>query len=205
MALFKKRNGAEREYQHFTWTMILFYMYIVGIAERLLMSLANLIFICIRPAAQTAVISTESGLRFYFLSGYAQLRRETVPIITDASAINGKIFAVTFLVLDLIAHQLPLILIAWKGCQILHIMKHSHSPFVPEVAEHICWIGRISLFTGLFGKFIIQAGMSAMIDHRFWFENPFELPWILAGLILLLVSDIFKKGCILQKEADETL
>lgn len=205
MALFSKTTESKRRDRHFTWTLILCGMYLVGTVGKALFNLVDLIAICIRSAAETVVIKTTEGLRFDLLSGYAQLRRETMPLTTDVSDINGKVFAVTFLLLCLIAYNLPLLFIAWKGCQILYTMEHSWSPFVPEIAEHICWIGRTSLFIGLFHKLIIQIGMSAVIDHRISFNNPTELAWILAGVILLLVSDIFKKGCILQKEVDETL
>lgn len=205
MALFSRTTENKRRDRHFTWTLILCCMYLVGTVGKALSHLVDLIAICIRPAAETVLIKTTEGLRFDLLSGYAQLRRETMPLTTDVSDINGKVFAVTFLLLCLIAYDLPLLFIAWKGCQILYTMEHSWSPFVPEIAEHICWIGRISLFIGLCHKLIIQIVMSAVIDHRISFHNPYELAWILAGVILLLVSDIFKKGCILQKEVDETL
>lgn len=205
MTLFKKYTGNNWKELHLTWSWVLYFIYFMGTTSSLLVCLASLISICIRPAVQPEIIRTASGLRFDLLTGYAQLRQETLPLTTDVSSINGKLFAVTFLVLSLAAYHLPSFFIAWKGCRILHTLKHSHSPFVPEIAEHICWIGRISLFIGLFGKLIIQVGMSVVIDHRIHFDNPYEMPWLLAGVILLLVSDIFKKGCILQKEADETL
>lgn len=205
MTMFHRNTENAWRDRHFFWTLVLCVMYMIGVAGNALSGLANLIAVCIRPAAETVVIKTAEGLRFDLLDGYAQLRRETAPLMTDSSDINGKVFAVAFLLLNLIAYNLPLLFIAWKGFQILHTMKHSWSPFVPEIAEHICWIGRTSLFIGLFHKLSIQVGMSAVIDHKVHFENPYELSWILAGVILLLVSDIFKKGCILQKEVDETL
>lgn len=205
MTLFKKNVDNKWKDQHFTWTLILCCMYMVGTAGKVLLHLADLISICLRPAAETVVRSTTEGLRFDLLAGYAQLTRDYLPIMTDASEINGKVFAVAYLALCLIAYDLPLLFIAWKGYQILHTMERSWSPFVPEIAEHICWIGRISLFIGLFKKIIIKGGMSAIIDHKLFSGDIFDTAWILAGLILLLVSDIFKKGCSLQKEVDETL
>lgn len=205
MTLFKKDAESDWKELHFRWGWVLCYIYFIGTALSLLVCLTSLISICIRPAAQTEIIRTAGGLRFDLITGYAQLRQETLPLTTDVSAINGKLFAVTFLVLSLAAYDLPLFFIAWKGYRILRTLKHSHSPFVPEIAKHIGWIGRTSLFIGLFKKLIIQVGMSAVIEHQVYFENPYEMPWLLAGVILLLVSDIFKKGCILQKESDETL
>lgn len=210
MALFKKRSESNVKDRHFTWAMILCMIYCVGAAGSLLAGVIGLISICIQPAEQIEIISTASGLRFNLLIGYAQLRRETMPFAADVSEINGKLFAITFIILSILVYNLPLCFIAWKSYRILHTMNHSWSPFVPEIAEHIRWIGRISIVRGLLSRLIMQVGMSLVIEHRFYFEaegdiTVFEMPWILAGVVILLVSDIFKKGCVLQKEVDETL
>lgn len=210
MVLFKKKNESDLKDRHFTWALVLCMIYCVGAFGSLLAGVIGLISICIQPAEQIEVISTASGLRFDLLIGYAQLGRETMPIAADVSEIDGKLFAVTFLILGILVYDLPLCFIAWKSYRILHTMEHSWSPFVPEIAGHIRWIGRISIVRGLLSRLIMQVGMSLVIEHRFYFEaegdtNAFEMPWILAGVVILLVSDIFKKGCVLQKEVDETL
>lgn len=204
MAVLKKKSGKELEEQHFTWAMIFSYMYIFGTAAAVLISLGSMIFLLIHPDVPE-VRDAGNEFQIYVLLGDIPLGfdKEILPF-ADIADVDQR-FAMTYLALNLAVCGLPLLFIAWKGYRILHIMESSWSPFVPEIAAHICWIGRAALFIGLFSKFIIQAGMSAVIYHMFYFCNPFEMPWILAGLILLLVSDIFRKGCILQKEADETL
>ena len=37
------------------------------------------------------------------------------------------------------------------------------------------------------------------------FVNPYDLNWIVTGLLVLILSDVFYKGCLLQQDADETL
>lgn len=205
MTLSKKKSEAETRDRHFIWTKFFCYMYFVWAALHVLFGLAGLTVILPHPVSQEVLLDSQSPLGADLLNRYVPLIKEYLPF-ADASEFNGKLFSSAFLFLCLIAYDLPILFIAWKGCRILHIMEHHPwSPFIPEIAEQIRWIGKVSLFIGLFGKFIIQVGMGAIIYHIFFFQNPMKMSWILTGLILLLVSDIFNKGCALQKEADETL
>ncbi len=204
--LFKKKSEKERNDRHFTLTRILYYLYMIATVYNVLEGLAGLISVLSRPAAETPIMDSGTHLWFYIIEGiFIRFPKEYLPFVTDAAAVNGKVFAASFLLLNFISYELPMLFILWKGYRILRVMKRSYSPFVPEIAGHICWIGRTALFIGFFKKMIQQGGMSLIFVHDFWFENPTEVSWVLAGLILLLVSDIFKRGCALQQEVDETL
>lgn len=204
--LWKKRSKEEREYRHYSWIRAVYYVYLLISIWDLLIFLAGLTSILSRPASETVIMDSGSHLWFYILDGsFARFPKEFLPFTVDTATVNGQVFAASFILLTLVSEKVPLLFILWKGYRILRIMRHSYSPFMPEIAGHICWIGRTALFIGFFKKLILQGGMSLIIDHDFMFENPMEISWILTGLILLLVSDIYKRGCALQKEVDETL
>ena len=204
--LFKRKSEEERSERHFTLTRRIYYIYILVTVYDLFMYLAGLVSVLSRPAAQTEIMDTGTHLWFYIMDGnFVRFPKEYLPFEVDAPSVDGKLFAAAFLLLTFIANKLPIFFIVWKGYRILRAMKRSYTPFVPEIAGHICWIGRTALFIGLFGNLTIQGGMSLVFQHKFGFMNPTEVSWTLAGLILLLVSDIFKRGCTLQKEVDETL
>lgn len=204
--LFKKRSKEELEYRHFSWIRTFYYMYLFLFIWNFLANLIGLVSILSRPASETEIMDSGSHLWFYFLDGlYVQFPKEFLPFPVDTATVNGQVFAASYLLLILASYKLPMLFILWKGFCILRVMRHSYSPFMPEIARHICWIGRIALFIGFFEKLIVQAGMALIMYNKFVFENPMEISWILTGLILLLVSDIYKRGCALQKEVDETL
>ena len=54
-----------------------------------------------------------------------------------------------------------------------------------------------------------KAGLSGGGQYgRFWelfFENPIQWKEVFFAVLLLLLADIYKRGCALQQESDETL
>lgn len=197
------KNMNEKEQLHYDGSQILLVLFGIGVAAELLIVLASLVSICVHPAAQTVVSDTGTGLQFDLLLGHANLSAEYLP--TDYAAVNGKLFAVTYLLLGIIADKLPRFFILIIAGRMLERIGKSYSPFIPEVADDIRWVGRITICVGLFRKLILQTGISILVYRQVYFNNPIDFMWVLVGLIILLVGDIFRRGCILQKDADETL
>ena len=167
--LFKRKSEEERSERHFTLTRRIYYIYIFVTVYDLFMYLAGLVSVLSRPAAQTEIMDTGTHLWFYIMDGnFVRFPKEYLPFEVDAPSVDGKLFAAAFLLLTFIANKLPIFFIVWKGYRILRAMKRSYTPFVPEIAEHICWIGRTALFIGLFGKMTIQGvirrGCTVMVD-----------------------------------------
>lgn len=203
MLLLSPENMNEREQLHFDGAQILLMFFLIGALAGLIVTVASLGAICIHPASEIVVSDTGSGLRFDLLAGYANLSAEYLP--ADYTVPDGKLFAVTYLLLDLITDQLPRLLILWLAGKMLNQIGKSHSPFIPEAADYVKWIGRIIMLMGLFRNLLMQAGISVIVYHQISLRNPIDFSWILVGLIVLLVGDIFKRGCVLQKDADEML
>ena len=91
------------------------------------------------------------------------------------------------------------------GQKVLKVISRSHSPFLPEAAKLIKKMGGVMIFLGIGTLLIVQVGMNLINFHRLQFENPWEFSWLLAGVITLLLADIFARGCALQEEVDETI
>lgn len=167
--LFKRKSEEERSERHFTLTRRIYYIYILVTVYDLFMYLAGLVSVLSRPAAQTEIMDTGTHLWFYTLGGnFVRFPKEYLPFEVDAPSVDGKLFAAAFLLLTFIAHKLPIFFIVWKGYRILRAMKRSYTPFVPEIAEHICWIGRTALFIGLFGNLTIQGGNVPRVPAQIW-------------------------------------
>lgn len=193
----------EKEQLHYDGSMILLVLFGIWLIGSLLVLIVSLISICIHPAAQTVVTDTGAGLKFNLLLGYAQLSAQHLP--AGYAQVNGKLFAISFLLLSLITDKLPLFIVWRYTYKMMKILGKAHSPFVPETADCVAWIGRVILWMGLLRNLIMQAGISLSVYHQLYFNNPIEYVWIFAGLIILLISDIFRRGCVLQQDADETL
>lgn len=197
------RNMNEKEQLHYDGSMILLVLFGIWLVESLLVLTISLISIYIHPAAQTVVTDTGAGLRFDLLIGYAQLSAQHLPV--DYAQMDGKLFAISFLVLSLITDKLPLLAIWRYTYTMMKLIGKTHSPFVPKAADCMAWIGRIILCMGVLRNLLMQAGISLVVYHQLYLNNPIEFLWIFLGLIILLISDIFKRGCVLQQDADETL
>lgn len=87
----------------------------------------------------------------------------------------------------------------------MRTIQNSHSPFVPAIVRNTKRVGIALILLGVLGELVLQGGMSLAAYHVLSVTNPFEFAWIFSGIIVLLVSDIFDRGCELQQFSDETL
>lgn len=203
LSMLSPENMNEKEQLHYDGSMVLLVLFGIWILGSILVLFLSLISICVHPASQTVVADTGAGLRFDLLIGYAQLSAQHLP--ADYAQVNGKLFAVSYLLLLLFVDKLPVLVIWRYANKMMKTLGKAHSPFVPEIADCVVWIGRVILAMGFFQKLVMQAGISLIVYHKLYFNNPIELVWVFVGLIILLIGDIFKRGCVLQQDADETL
>lgn len=149
------------------------------------------------------VIDTGYSYRFDLLMGYANCDYENVP--EGMRMLNEKTFCISFLLFTIISRDIPILIILNYFRKMLGIIKESHSPFVKEIVKCTKNIGMVLILMGLFGKLILQLGISMVAYHALNFVNPIEFSWIFAGIIVFLLSDVFSWGCELQQFSDETL
>lgn len=123
----------------------------------------------------------------------------------DLPVENPKLFAVSFNLLLLITEVLPKLFVMLLARRLLKEITASYTPFTDKTPKLIRSAGMILLLKGALGKLILQVGLNFINFRRLSFVNPYEINWILIGLFILLLADVFAKGCALQQEFDETL
>lgn len=184
------------------WIYCLFYLFfcinIFDFALGLLCIIQTLIF----PDA-VSLINTGYSYRFNMLLGYGQVNFENLPSIHTIS--DEHIFIMSVMISCILTKYLPIIIIMIYGGKILKIISNFYTPFNPDMPIYFRKIGIILILVGFFGKLITQLLLSLVNFHKVYFNNPTQLEWIFAGLLIFLLSDIFKQGVKLQQSEDETL
>ena len=99
----------------------------------------------------------------------------------------------------------PYLLIVCFLMRILRSIAKAHTPFLPEAVNSIRYMGYCFLVMGLLGKLVYQVAISVAVFGELFFENPIQWKEVFFAVLLLLLADIYKRGCALQQESDETL
>ena len=116
-----------------------------------------------------------------------------------------QLLGIPLTILDILLEYLPKLLICVQFQKIFRKLKITSTPFFPEIIFYINRIAYSMLFLGIFSQFLLQMIVFRIAYQTFYFNNPLRFSWILAGCIALILANIFRHGCMLQKESDETL
>lgn len=104
----------------------------------------------------------------------------------------------------ILLENIPMAYVFWQAARILRQVEKK-GPFVLENAEALRRIGITLILVGTLGAMLIQIITPAVVFHRFYMMNPWEIPYILAGIMILVVEKVFRYGCQLQEDADLTI
>ena len=166
-------------------------------------SVCNLVFLCGSPADSISLTDTGNGVKIQLLFGFLRLSEGYLP--PDYMNTSAQLLGIPILLLDLLLEYIPQILICLKLRNIFRKLKTTETPFFPEIVSYISRIAYSMVFLGLFSQLLLQTTVFFIAYQTFYFSNPVRFSWVLAGCITLLLADIFRRGCVLQKESDETL
>lgn len=186
-----------------------FFLYIVLIVAfcKTLRGITGTVYCIVSPEASSHVTLTNSG-RCYMEDGlgFNQVPLEYLAMTEDDFPIeNERLFIGSFYLLITLTDSLPVLLILIQACRLLKEISSCYTPFTEKTTKLIHSAGMIMLLKGALGKLILQVLMTRINFHRLGFVNPYDLNWIVTGLLVLVLSDVFYKGCLLQQDADETL
>lgn len=137
--------------------------------------------------------------------GYLDINIQEYPSYFGLNKIDGKKMALVCISTDIFTSKIPYLLIIILLTVIVYKSMKYYSPFITEIMLYTKMIGIILLYIGIFQRLIDQTFLSKLIFSKLYFKNPIQWEYIITGFLLILLSDILKKGCKLQKEADETL
>lgn len=118
---------------------------------------------------------------------------------------DGGIFLFVVTLTGILTRTVPYLLIVCFLMQILRSIAKAHTPFLPKAADSIRYMGYCFLAMGLLGKLVYQVAVSTAVFGELFFENPIQWKEVFFAVLLLLLADIYKRGCALQQESDETL
>ena len=179
----------------FLYTLYLFFM--------IACSVCNTIFLCCSPADSISVIDTGNGIKIQLLFGFLRLSESYLP--PNYMNTSVQLLGIPLTILDILLEYLPKLLICVQFQKIFRKLKITSTPFFPEIIFYINRIAYSMLFLGIFSQFLLQMIVFRIAYQTFYFNNPLRFSWILAGCIALILANIFRHGCMLQKESDETL
>ena len=164
--------------------------------------ITNFCYFLWNSSDQIFVKQIGNSVKIQALFGYFQLSSQYIPL-KDTLEVSGKVFGASIAAITFLFEKIPLFIILWKITQIFQNMISS--PFYGGTCRKIKEIGWIILYFGFLQKLIFQLGVSLICYHKLWFNNPFNMIFLFAGGVILLIGDIFAYGCELQRETDELL
>lgn len=188
-------------------TKILLYLLLIFIIWKISAEIASAGYYMMSPESSVKVINTDYGtFHIEGYGGYINISFDDLAVrAEDLPVANTQLFAASLLLLLVITHELPMLLILIQASRLLREITTSYTPFTEKTTKLIRSIGIIMLLKGFLGKLILQMGINLINFHHRWCDNPFDFTWILIGLFVLILADVFYKGCLLQQDADETL
>ncbi len=168
---------------HYNWVYFFSSVLLIGLCLSLVWTGAVIIYFGIHPG-EIQVVDTGSAFQV------------TAPW-------GGFLFVVTLT--GILTRTVPYLLIVCFLMRILRSIAKAHTPFLPKAADSIRYMGYCFLAMGLLGKLVYQVAVSTAVFGELFFENPIQWKEVFFAVLLLLLADIYKRGCALQQESDETL
>ncbi len=198
-----EKNFEKKKLRHSRLCRLLIACAFVFLALRISITVIEIMRLWGRPEAEVILIDTGYSYRFEMFAGYAQCSYLNIP--AEARMVSRKTFCMAWLILSVMTEDLPVLAVLGYLRKIMKVIRESHSPFVPQTVSCTQKIGWLILLTGIFGEAVLQMGMGLLVYRVPYLMNPLNFFWIFAGAVVLLVGDILKWGCDLQKFSDETL
>ncbi len=118
---------------------------------------------------------------------------------------NPKVFETAWIAVQLFAGQIPYLIFFGAIRRMLREIGAGHSPLNPGAVRYIRTAGAALVFLSVCEGLIEQLVMGAVIYGRAVISNPFSILGLFGGLLILLFAGIYRRGCLLQQEADETI
>lgn len=191
--------------KYITVTRVLFTFFSIYIIWTALVLVVNAVYYGTQPLDLFQF--TDNGSSYYAEGplGYTNLSYEYLAFRSSAVISNVRLLLVSVCLIHFLAYSIPFLLLMNTGRRLFKILSHSYTPFTDEVTTLLKRAGKTMIFIGIFSKLIFQVVMNIIMLHRFSYNTPYELNWLFTGVITLLLSGIFARGCQLQEEADTTL
>ena len=190
---------------HYNWVYFFSCVLLIGLCLSLVWTGAVIIYFGIHPG-EIRVLDTGSAFQVTApWGGVIRMSYLEFPGRFYQTLPDGVTFLFVVTLTGILTRTLPYLLIVCFLMRILRSIAKAHTPFLPKAADSIRYIGYCFLVMGLLGKLIYQSVISVAVFGELFFENPIQWKEVFFAVLLLLLADIYKRGCALQQESDETL
>ena len=149
------------------------------------------------------IINTGFSYRFDLPIGFGEINFNNLYLGKEIN--NSSLFIFSSILAGIITSRIPMILILVYGIKIVRAFTTFETPFSPKIPIYIRNIGNIFIVIGFLGKLVMQLLINLITFNKVYFNNPIDIKFLIIGVIVILLSDIFKRGVILQQNDDETL
>lgn len=196
---------------HYKVCRVLLSLFVIFFIGRIVLCMINTIYLGMQTASNIQVVDNGTGYRYDLLVGAAQCEYKYLPFgwsSGDVGIVSGKAFAMSVLALQMLTVDIPLLVVLNAIGKFLKVIGKTHSPFVSEAVVHTDKAGMVLLRIGFLSELVITLGIGVFAYHTLNTGDLLRIinvPYVFAGMVLLLFGDIYRRGCALQQEADETL
>lgn len=198
------------EIKHLSLARGLLDLVLIGVGCQALICLANLLRFIFTAVADIPLSIHNNVLT---LSGWLlDLDMTTRDFGMEAgqtlTPVNAKVYALTLLSLLFLLQIVPIFLSLLFGHQLLSNIYRSYTPFTSTAVRLLKRIGAAMILLGLVSRLLQQSLMCFIAFHSgfgFNFPQSFSFAWLLQGVIILALAEVFNRGRRLQTESDETL
>lgn len=187
----------------------LFVLISIAVLVTTIVQCINLVWMLITPGGNMTITNTGYSYKLEELIGHTNLSYEFLGIssstvLTSSAKAFGLSSGIVFIALHFIP-QLAMLLIGYKIISSLH---NSHTPFTQKIIHYLRALAFIMIAFGLVSQFLVQ-----LIITLVNFQTPpdvdfvaiVEWGYVMAGVMILVISETFSKGYELQDEVDTTL
>lgn len=170
----------------------------------MILTVINIIAVAVVSESKLAVTFANGEWRYdNALIGMGRISQDMLHPYADAY--SARTFIMTHNVIGLLTHELPIFIILLLAWKILKQVTEDYTPFNETISKRLHMIGTIIILMGVFSRLIMQLGMSTIVLNRVYVMNPLQIGYVLIGLLVYILADIFSYGSWLQKEQDELI
>lgn len=199
--MLKSENVEKRERIYYKWCTVLVLVFECFAAAGVLISIIDLIRVA-AASLDVAAAETYYGTQYFTVT----MTYEYTPVkgyITED--LNLKVFETVWIIVQLFSSQIPYLILFDSVRRMLRRIGTGHSPLNPDAVPCIQMAGAAMIFLSVCKGLIEQLVMGMVIYGHVVISNPVSMTGLFGGLLILVFAGIYRRGCRLQQDADETI
>lgn len=199
--MLKSENFEKRERIYYKWCTVLVLVFECFAAAGVLISIIDLIRVA-AASPDVAAAETYYGTLYFTVT----MTYEYTPVKGYvADGLKPKVFEAAWIMVQLFSSQIPYLILFDSVRRMLRRIGTGHSPLNPDAVPYIRMAGAVIIFLSVCQGLIEQLVMGIVIYGHVVISSPVSIIGLFSGLLILLFAGIYRRGCRLQQESDETI